>query len=89
MAKLITRSIISLVLVVNVILLVFGVHPIDIDESALFGAVSVIVAVADRMYNTWKNFNVTPEAITAQSIKDALSEGATLVDYLEAIKNNK
>lgn len=83
MAQLISRIIISVVILLNVILTLFGANPLPVDESAIFGIVSTILLVADHVYNTWKNFNVTPEAVTAQTVTDALKQGEDFVQSLE------
>lgn len=85
MTNIVTRIIISVIILINVILTLFGANPLPVDESAIFGIVSTILLVADHVYNTWKNFNVTPEAVTAQSVIDALKNGEDFVQSLETL----
>lgn len=85
MTELITRIIVSAIILLNIVLTLFGANPLPVDESAIFGIVSTVLLIADHAYNTWKNFNVTPEAVTAQTVTDALKQGEDFVQSLEGL----
>lgn len=85
MTELITRVIVSAIILMNIVLSVFGCNPLDVDESAVFGVVSTILLFADHIYNTWKNFNITPEAVTGQTVINALKQGEEFTESLEEL----
>lgn len=69
------QLIILALVVINGALTIFGINPISISEDFLYIAISGALVIIVPFYNKWKNWNVTPEAITAQNILDLMKMG--------------
>lgn len=69
--------------VVNGALTIFGVNPISISEDFLYIAISGALVIIVPFYNKWKNWNVTPEAVTAQDILDLMKMGFASKEQVE------
>lgn len=64
--KSIANLIIAGVVFANVVLNMFHINPIPLDEDAVYQAVSLLAMGADSVWLWWKNMPVTDKAIEAQ-----------------------
>lgn len=76
----ITRTIVTLVAVVNVICSWMGWNPLEISESDIYECVSVIALVGATVASWWKNNSFTKSAIQADKIMKELKEGKDVTD---------
>lgn len=84
------QLIVLALVVVNGALTMFGVNPITVSEDFLYIAISGALVIIVPFYNKWKNWNVTPEAITAQNILDLMKMGFASKEQIDQyIKNLK
>lgn len=81
-AQLITRLIVSILAVVNLICQQLGWTPFEADEEKIYSAVSLIFTIVIWARGFWKNNNFTQAAKLGQQVTDA----AKARDRLEAIK---
>jgi SPP1 family holin len=68
--NLIVRIVVSAVALINSILAVIGIAPLDLDEDAIYQFVSVLFVIGTWVWGFWKNNNFSPEAKIAQSVLD-------------------
>ncbi|PKM60040.1 MAG: hypothetical protein CVU99_10320 [Firmicutes bacterium HGW-Firmicutes-4] len=69
------QLIVLALVVINGALTIFGVNPISVSEDFLYIAISGALVIIVPFYHKWKNWNVTPEAVTAQHILDLMKMG--------------
>jgi SPP1 family holin len=69
------QLIVLALVVINGALTMFGINPISVSENFLYIAISGALVIIVPFYNKWKNWNVTPEAITAQNILNLMKMG--------------
>ncbi len=79
--KTITSVFIIGLILINAVLRIFGVEPVDIDYTGAYDFISGIFLIASTVWAMWKNHNFTPEALSAQKLLDALKKG--YIDYKE------
>ena len=76
----------------NSILSMCGVKVLPITNDDINNIVSAIFLIGSALYSTYKNFNVSTAAQTAQTICDAIKQGAIVIDevadIVELMKNN-
>ncbi len=77
------QLIVLALVVINGALTMFGVNPISVSEDFLYIAISGTLVIIVPFYNKWKNWNVTPEAITAQDILDLMKMGFASKEQIE------
>lgn len=77
------QLIVLALVVVNGALTIFGVNPISVSEDFLYIAISGALVIIVPFYNKWKNWNVTPEAVTAQDILDLMKMGTVSKQQVE------
>ncbi|MEL7659630.1 phage holin [Acetobacterium wieringae] len=77
------QLIVLALVVVNGALTMFGVNPITVSEDFLYIAISGALVIIVPFYNKWKNWNVTPEAVTAQDILDLMKMGTVSKQQVE------
>ena len=70
----IVRTIMLLIVLVNLVLKAFGVDLISIDESLIAEIVELVVEVAVIVVAFWKNNSFTPKAIKAAEFLKQLRE---------------
>lgn len=78
---------------VNSILTMYGIKILPITNDDISNVVSGIFLVGSALYSTYKNFNVSTAAQTAQTLCDAIKTGAVVidevVDIVDSIKDSK
>lgn len=77
------QVIILALVVINGALTIFGINPITVSEDFLYIAISGALVIIVPFYNKWKNWNVTPEAVTAQNILDLMKMGFASKDQID------
>jgi len=77
------QLIVLALVLVNGVLTMFGINPISVSEDFLYIAISGALVIIVPFYNKWKNWNVTPEAITAQNILDLMKMGFASKDQID------
>lgn len=77
------QVIVLALVVINGALTIFGVNPISVSEDFLYIAISGALVIIVPFYNKWKNWNVTPEAVTAQHILDLMKMGFASKEQIE------
>ena len=70
----IVRTIMLLIVLVNLVLKAFGINVIPIDESLIAEIVELVVEVAVIVVAFWKNNSFTPKAIKADEFLKQLRE---------------
>lgn len=77
------QLIVLALVVINGALTMFGVNPISVSENFLYIAISGALVIVLPFYHKWKNWNVTPEAVTAQDILDLMKMGTVTKQQVE------
>lgn len=81
-AKMITRLVLAVIGVINVVLMFLGKVPVEIAESTLYVAVSAVYSVVTTGWVAWKDNDLTKRA----RIRKLLGEAALAVeDVIEDI----
>lgn len=75
-AKMITRLILAVIGVINVVLMFLGKVPVEIAESTLYVAVSAVYSVVTTGWVAWKDNDLTKKA----RIRKLLGEAALAVE---------
>lgn len=75
-AKMITRLVLAVIGVINVILMFLGKVPVEIAESTLYVAVSAVYSVVTTGWVAWKDNDLTKRA----RIRKLLGEAALAVE---------
>lgn len=70
----IVRTILLLIVLVNLVLKAFGVNLIPIDENMIYSIVELIIEVAVIIVVFWKNNSFSPKAIKADEFLQNLRE---------------
>ena len=73
-AKTITRTIVSAIVLINTVLVIFGITPFDIDETLLYDVISGVLAILTTVDVWWKNNSFTKSAIEADAYKKSIKE---------------
>lgn len=81
----VTRLIITLIAIVNVIARMFGMNQIIIPDDNLYDLTSAIFLVISSSYAIYKNTNLTKPAQTAQGVLEDIREGTILIEDLEKV----
>jgi SPP1 family holin len=85
-----TQIVLFLIAVINGALIIFGVNPLNVSENFVYTAISGLAVIVIPLYNKYKNWNITKEAITGQQITDLLKDGMLTIEQVEQyIKNMK
>lgn len=71
-AQLITRLIVSILAVVNLICQQMGWTPFEADEEKVYSAVSLIITIIVWARGFWKNNNFTEAAKLGQTVTDQI-----------------
>lgn len=71
----ITRLVVAIVTIINVIAGAFGWQPLGIDGELIYTIVSGIMAVLASIWAWWKNNNMTVAAQTAQYALNEIKAG--------------
>jgi SPP1 family holin len=66
------RYILAILAAVNTLLNVFGLNPINADESQLYDSISAILFIAILFVNTYKDNPTSPEAIESNKFMKML-----------------
>lgn len=66
------RYILAIVAAVNTLLNVFGINPININETQLYDVVSAILFIVILFVNTYKDNPTSPEAIESNKFMKQL-----------------
>lgn len=77
------QLIVLALVLINGVLTMFGVNPITVSEDFLYIAISGALVIVVPFYHKWKNWNVTPEAVTAQDILDLMKMGTVSKQQVE------
>lgn len=85
----IIRSLMLLIGVINTVCVLLGWNPLDIDESAIYDSVSAVYMVAVTAWAWWKNNSFTHAAISADSVKETMKNGISLVEAVEALTDRR
>lgn len=75
----ITRVVILILALVNVVLASFGLSPIDLSSAELTAAVNDLWVVVSALWCCWKNFSVTDAHLKADSLAEHIKRGAEIV----------
>ena len=79
----IARTIILFLVIVNIVLNILGITPIEFDENQIYELVTVVTAVVVPIWAWWKNNSFTIEAKKADEILELLrTEGIPAIDEL-------
>lgn len=70
----IVRTILLLIVLINLILKACGVNLIPVDESAVYTIVELIIELAIIIVSFWKNNSFSPKAIKADEFLKQLRE---------------
>jgi SPP1 family holin len=70
----IVRTILLLIVLINLILKAFGVNLIPIDESMIYNVVELLIEVAIIVVAFWKNNSFSKKAIKADEFLQSLRE---------------
>ena len=84
----IIRSIMLLIGVINTVCVLLGWNPLELDESVIHDAVSAAYMVAVTAWAWWKNNSFTA-AISADSVKETMKNGISLVEAMEALTDRR
>lgn len=76
----IVRTIVLAVMLINEVLIRFGITPFELDESLIYEFVSAVGLIGASVWSWWKNNSFTNEAKTADIVMHALKDGKD-VDY--------
>lgn len=68
------RYILAIVAAVNTLTNVFGINPINIDESQLYDVISALLFIGILFVNTYKDNPTSPEAIESNKFLQQLVE---------------
>lgn len=71
-AQLITRLIVSILAVVNLICQQMGWTPFNADEEKIYSAVSLVITIVVWARGFWKNNNFTEAAKLGQTVTDQI-----------------
>lgn len=71
----IVRTIMLIIVVVNMILQHFGIDIIKVDESQVLSFVEIVLELAVIITTFWKNNSFTDKAIQADNFLKTLKEG--------------
>ena len=85
----IIRSIMLLIGVINTVCVLFGWNPLNIDESAVYDAVSAVYMIAVTAWAWWKNNSFTHAAVSADSVKETMRKGISLVEAIEELTERR
>ena len=81
----ITRIVVLLIALINAVLQIFGINTIPITNDEASEIVSIVFLIIMTLYNTYKNFNVTPASQIAQNITDSIKNGELVAEDIEEI----
>lgn len=81
----ITRIVVLLIALINAVLQIFGINTIPITNDEASEIVSIVFLIIMTLYNTYKNFNVTPASQIAQNITDSIKNGELVAKDIEEI----
>lgn len=81
----ITRIVVLLIALINAVLQIFGINVIPITNDEVSEIVSIVFLIVMTLYNTYKNFNVTPASQIAQNITDSIKNGELVAEDIEEI----
>ena len=85
----IIRSIMLLIGVINTVCVLFGWNPLNIDESTVYDAVSAVYMIVVTAWAWWKNNSFTHAAVSADSVKDTMRKGISLVEAIEELTDRR
>ena len=68
----IARTIILILVLINVVLKILGITPVEIDDNLIYQLVTVVTAIAVPLWAWWKNNSFTPAAIEADKVLELL-----------------
>lgn len=71
-AQLITRLIVSILAIINLICQQMGWTPFEADEEKLYSAVSLVITIIVWVRGFWKNNNFTEAAKLGQTVTDQI-----------------
>ena len=77
------QLIVLALVLINGVLTMFGINPISVSEDFLYIAISGALVIIVPFYHKWKNWNVTPESVTAQNILDLMKMGFASKDQID------
>ena len=81
----ITRIVVLLIALINAVLQIFGINTIPVTNDEASEIVSIVFLIIMTLYNTYKNFNVTPASQIAQNITDSIKNGELVAEDIEEI----
>lgn len=82
----IARTIVLVIVLINMVLDIFGIAPIEIREDIVYQAVSAIAMIVAAIWAWWKNNSFTKEAKTADEILRLMRvEGIPAMEQLYGI----
>lgn len=85
----IVRTIMLLIGCINTVCVLLGWNPLDLDEGVIYETVSAVYMIAVTAWSWWKNNSFTHSAINADSVKEAMQSGMSLVEALEALTDRR
>jgi holin, SPP1 family len=62
------RTIFLFISTLNMVLVMIGKNPLDVDESAIYGGISMVVQLGATVWSWWKNNSFTTSAIKADDV---------------------
>ena len=68
----ITRGIVAVLTLINMVLMMFDINPINLDEGLIAEAVSAIVAIVAVVIAWYKNNDLTDEAVAGTAVTHKL-----------------
>jgi SPP1 family holin len=82
--KKIIRVALLILALVNVVLAMFGLSPIDLDSETVTNFINSGAVIAMALWNTWKNCSVTQPHLKADEIAKHIKQGAEIVIKYQA-----
>lgn len=83
------RTIMLLIGVINTFCVLIGWNPLDLNESIVYETVSAIYMVVVTAWSWWKNNSFSHAAVSADSIKDAMKSGMSLIEAADALTDRR
>lgn len=72
--KVIIRAVVTLVILINQVLVLFGFEPLPYDENQVYEGATAVATVGGILWAWWKNNSFTKEAKHADNYLDSMKK---------------